>query len=119
MKKSLLFIALLTICNLNAQLFECIGDETAGIGTAGPYLCNGYDLMAQITLTEFDAALDLGPATPPSTGSDSWGWTDPASGREFATPYLLIPVEETFPVIFEMKTVATLLFVLEANKTVP
>lgn len=84
MKKSLLFIALLTICNLNAQLFECIGDETAGIGTAGPYLCNGYDLMAQITLTEFDAALDLGPATPPSTGSDSWGWTDPASGREFA-----------------------------------
>ena len=84
MKKSLLFIALLTICNLNAQLFECIGDETAGIGTAGPYLCNGYDLMAQITLTEFDAALDLGPATPPSTGSDSWGWTDPDTGNEYA-----------------------------------
>ena len=41
------------------------------------------------------------------------------SEREFATPYLSVSVEEVFPVIFERKTVATLLVVLEVNRIVP
>ncbi|MEM6720572.1 MAG: choice-of-anchor B family protein [Bacteroidota bacterium] len=44
-------------------------------GTAGIYPCNGYDLMAHIPLN------DLGGAT---RGNDSWGWTDPQTGREYA-----------------------------------
>lgn len=43
-------------------------------GFADIYPCNGYDLMAQIPLTTFGA----------SSGNDSWGWTDPSNGREYA-----------------------------------
>ena len=43
-------------------------------GYAGIYPCDGYDLMAHISVS------DLGGAT----GNDSWGWTDPVSGIEYA-----------------------------------
>ena len=43
-------------------------------GFADVYPCNDYDLMAQIPLTTFGAG----------SGNDSWGWTDPSSGREYA-----------------------------------
>lgn len=43
-------------------------------GFADIYPCDGYDLMAHVPLG------DLGGAT----GNDSWGWTDPASGIEYA-----------------------------------
>ncbi|NQY28319.1 MAG: choice-of-anchor B family protein [Flavobacteriaceae bacterium] len=48
--------------------FPCVN------GFAGIYPCDGYDLMAHIPLS------DLGGAT----GNDSWGWTDPVSGIEYA-----------------------------------
>lgn len=42
-------------------------------GTAAGFPCNGYDLQSHIS----NGALAGG------TGSDSWGWTDPSSGKEY------------------------------------
>ncbi len=47
---------------------ECIN------GYAGMYPCNDYDLMATIDLAAFGA----------NSGSDSWGWTDTTTGKEYA-----------------------------------
>lgn len=43
-------------------------------GMAGIYPCNGYDLLAKIPLTSFNA----------QSGTDIWGWTDTTSGMEYA-----------------------------------
>lgn len=43
-------------------------------GFAGSYPCDGYDLQAHIDLNDLDASL----------GNDSWGWTDPDNGNEYA-----------------------------------
>lgn len=45
-------------------------------GFAGIYPCDGYDLMAHIP------ARDLGGFG--AEGNDSWGWTDPTTGTEYA-----------------------------------
>lgn len=43
-------------------------------GMAGIYPCNGYDLVAHISLSEMSA----------EEGNDIWGWTDLESGKEYA-----------------------------------
>jgi choice-of-anchor B domain-containing protein len=43
-------------------------------GFAGPYPCNGIDLIAHIDLDVLNAG----------AGNDSWGWTDPMDGKEYA-----------------------------------
>ncbi|MCH9659523.1 MAG: choice-of-anchor B family protein [Bacteroidetes bacterium] len=43
-------------------------------GSAGSYPCNGYDLQSRVTLGDMGA----------SAGNDSWGWTDPQDGKEYA-----------------------------------
>lgn len=43
-------------------------------GMAGQYPCNGLDLMSRISLSEFNT----------DRGNDSWGWTDPQDGKEYA-----------------------------------
>lgn len=43
-------------------------------GFAGSFPCDGYDLMAHFNLNALNA----------SSGNDSWGWTDPESGKEYA-----------------------------------
>jgi choice-of-anchor B domain-containing protein len=43
-------------------------------GFAGIYPCNDYDLMVQMPLSVFGA----------EAANDSWGWTDPATGKEYA-----------------------------------
>lgn len=43
-------------------------------GMAGEYPCNGYDLMSHIDLLGLSA----------NAGNDSWGWTDPTTGKEYA-----------------------------------
>jgi choice-of-anchor B domain-containing protein len=48
-------------------------------GRAGPYPCREVDLMSFLPL----ARLGLG-ADPPPRGNDVWGWTDRATGREWA-----------------------------------
>ncbi|TXD51806.1 MULTISPECIES: choice-of-anchor B family protein [unclassified Polaribacter] len=50
-------------------------------GMADGYPCDGYDLLANISLTD----LDLSNTTPANlTGNDSWGWTDTTTNKEYA-----------------------------------
>ncbi|AEH01033.1 choice-of-anchor B family protein [Lacinutrix sp. 5H-3-7-4] len=57
-------------CEDNIQpLFPCIN------GMAGEFPCNDYDLMATLSIAEMGAA---------GSGNDSWGWTDPLNGKEYA-----------------------------------
>lgn len=44
-------------------------------GLAGIYPCDGYDLMASFTLNQLNAE---------GNGNDCWGWTDSATGKEYA-----------------------------------
>ena len=43
-------------------------------GAAGGYPCNGYDLLSHIPLSTFGAG----------SANDSWGWTDPQTGKEYS-----------------------------------
>lgn len=43
-------------------------------GVAGGYLCDGFDLQSAFDLGELNAG----------SGNDSWGWTDPDNGNEYA-----------------------------------
>ncbi len=43
-------------------------------GMAGSYPCNGYDLQSFLSLSDLGA----------TRGNDSWGWTDPDDGKEYA-----------------------------------
>lgn len=67
MKKILLPLFTLCILSLTAQT-PCNG------GSAGPYSCDGYQLQSEISLGTLNA----------SEGNDSWGWTDPSNGNEYA-----------------------------------
>ena len=51
-------------------LFECID------GMAGPYPCNNFDLMSNISAAELGGT--------GAEGNDSWGWTDPMTDNEYA-----------------------------------
>ncbi len=67
MKKITSLLALLTSITLFAQS-PCSG------GIAIGFPCDGYDLQAKLYLWDMGA----------SDGNDSWGWTDPDSGKEYA-----------------------------------
>jgi hypothetical protein len=43
-------------------------------GNAGSFPCSGFDLMSHIDLNTLNAG----------SGNDSWGWTDPVDGKEYA-----------------------------------
>lgn len=43
-------------------------------GFANGFPCSGYDLMARLQLSQMNAG----------GGNDSWGWTDPLDGKEYA-----------------------------------
>lgn len=45
-------------------------------GFASIYPCDGYDLMSHISISELGGA--------DAVGNDSWGWTDPTTGKEYA-----------------------------------
>lgn len=69
MKKLLLPILFSIVATATTQAqTPCSG------GNAGPYPCDGYDLQSEISLGTMGA----------SAGNDSWGWTDPANGDEYA-----------------------------------
>lgn len=53
-------------------LFECID------GMAGEYPCDGYDLMSHIPISVLANTMGN------PEGSDIWGWTDTATGKEYA-----------------------------------
>lgn len=65
MNKILSFLLLFTTI-IFAQT-PCVG------GFAGSYPCNEIDLMSHIPLSTFGAR----------AGNDSWGWTDPDTGKEY------------------------------------
>ena len=67
MIKKLFSLVLLFPLFTNAQT-PCTG------GMAGPYPCDGYILQSHLDLTDLNA----------SSGNDSWGWTDPLDGKEYA-----------------------------------
>jgi choice-of-anchor B domain-containing protein len=67
MKKILLSILITGYSIIQAQT-PCIN------GMAGEYPCNGYDLQVFIPCTDFGA----------DNANDSWGWTDPDDGTEYA-----------------------------------
>ncbi|WP_298238686.1 choice-of-anchor B family protein [uncultured Algibacter sp.] len=60
--------------NNNSTIIESDALFPCENGFADIYPCNGYELMAQIPLSTFAA----------SAGNDSWGWTDPTTGKEYA-----------------------------------
>ena len=49
-------------------------------GSAGGYACDGVDLMSHLPRSTFVSPGSVAP----SAMNDIWGWTDAASGREFA-----------------------------------
>ncbi len=67
MHKLLLSVFLLSSSLLYAQT-PCSG------GFAGAYPCNGIDLQSYLSLGQLGA----------TSGNDSWGWTDPMDGKEYA-----------------------------------
>jgi choice-of-anchor B domain-containing protein len=67
MKKFMTFLMVGATTVVMAQS-PCVG------GVAGGYLCNGFDLQSAFDLGELNAG----------SGNDSWGWTDPDNGDEYA-----------------------------------
>ena len=90
MKKILLLLVIIVIgCNKDNIETPTLEEENNDVvplakcenGFANEYPCNGYDLLAQITLE------DLDPTATPTTnlsGNDSWGWTDTSTQKEYA-----------------------------------
>ncbi len=64
---------LTTLLLLLSAVFS-YGQTPCQNGLAGSYPCNDYDLMSHITLSQMSAG----------AGNDSWGWTDPQNGNEYA-----------------------------------
>lgn len=50
-------------------------------GFAGVYPCNNYDLVGYLSLEDLSLGASGGVSI---SGNDSWGWTDPADGKEYA-----------------------------------
>ncbi len=66
--KVLLQVLILLFSTLSIAQTPCVN------GMAGQYPCNGLDLLSRISLSAMNA----------SAGNDSWGWTDPQDGKEYA-----------------------------------
>ena len=56
----------------------CFAQTPCNNGMAGEYPCKGYDLMARMPVSV------LANTNGNPEGSDIWGWTDPATGKEYA-----------------------------------
>ncbi|MGH2544383.1 MAG: choice-of-anchor B family protein [Ardenticatenaceae bacterium] len=68
-----------TVENTSPWLGPGLFDEPCVDGFAGPFPCDGVDLLAWIPLEQ------LGAVGNPDTmnGNDIWGWTDPEEGTEY------------------------------------
>ncbi len=74
MNRYLLFALLINFSLATAQT-PCSG------GMAGGYPCDGLTLQSSFTYAELGAA---NWSSAGRTGNDSWGWTDPLDGKEYA-----------------------------------
>lgn len=66
--KKLILLTISAITSVTLAQTPCSG------GTAGPYPCDGIDLLSEVDLGTMGA----------NAGNDSWGWTDPENGDEYA-----------------------------------
>ncbi len=64
---------LLPLASLLFSIFM-VAQTPCESGRAGSYPCDGLDLMSNIDLNTFNS----------DRGNDSWGWTDPTDGKEYA-----------------------------------
>ncbi|MDT0558583.1 choice-of-anchor B family protein [Ichthyenterobacterium sp. W332] len=66
----------------NDGIGDICDDEVSNVpfpcsnGTANGFPCNGFDLMSQLPINLLGGA--------GAEGNDSWGWTDPLDGKEYA-----------------------------------
>ena len=60
--------------NINFTSLPCVE------GYAGIYPCNGYDLLGYLSPEQLSLGENIGNIS----GNDSWGWTDPENGKEYA-----------------------------------
>ena len=58
---------------------SCLAQTPCNNGMAGVFPCEGYDLQSQIPLTTMNS----------TRANDSWGWTDPMDGKEYAIMCLI------------------------------
>ncbi len=86
------FFILLTVVGLSTSCSNIIYDNNVASpvftatwpcenGIADVYPCNGYDLMSYMSL---DDLTPEGINNINLAGNDSWGWTDPNTGKEYA-----------------------------------
>ena len=86
------FFILLTVVGLSTSCSNIIYDNNVASpvftatwpcenGIADVYPCNGYDLMSYMSL---DDLTPEGINNVNLAGNDSWGWTDPNTGKEYA-----------------------------------
>lgn len=68
---------ILLLMSLSVGAITTFAQEPCVNGMAGNYPCNGYDLMSRISLNVLSGGQNV-------SGNDSWGWTDPESGKEYA-----------------------------------
>lgn len=54
--------------------FNSLAQTPCESNMAGPFECNGLDLLSQIPLSTMNSV----------KANDSWGWTDPQDGKEYA-----------------------------------
>ena len=73
MKKIILSLLLLPSLLATAQI-NCVGGKIDLPGTANDYPCNGITYQAYISAGTMGAL----------EAQDSWGWTDPVGGKEYA-----------------------------------
>ena len=66
--KKIMLLLFFVFSHINYAQTPCVN------GMAGSYPCNGYDLQSFIPFSAFNT----------SGGNDSWGWTDPDDGNEYA-----------------------------------
>ncbi len=67
MKKAVCLVMLLTLQGIIYAQTDCIN------GMAGAYPCNGINLLSHVPMADMGGG----------NGNDIWGWTSPASGKEY------------------------------------
>ncbi len=71
---TILFFVLVNSCSSDDEPKVIDPRTICESGMAGEFPCDNYDLMSHLTLSDMSA----------SSGNDSWGWTDLATGKEYA-----------------------------------
>lgn len=76
MKRILLFVLACSFANFSNSQTPCSG------GNAGGFPCNGLTLQGHLTIAQMGGQSYGG--NDPMEAQDSWGWTDPNTGIEYA-----------------------------------